>query len=75
MCIRDSLIVELKIIKSEPGVKGDTVSGATKTAKLETNVEVQVPLFVKENEIIKVDTRDMTYIGRSKSWLMKLTRK
>ena len=60
MCIRD---------------RGDTVSGATKTAKLETNVEVQVPLFVNENEIIKVDTRDMTYVGRAKSWLMKLIRK
>ncbi len=65
----------LKIVKAEPGVKGDTVSGATKTAKLETNVEVQVPLFVNENEIIKVDTRDMTYVGRAKSWLMKLIRK
>ena len=60
-------IVELKIIKSEPGVKGDTVSGATKTATLETKVEVQVPLFVNENESIKVDTRDMSYVGRVKS--------
>ena len=59
--------VELKIISAEPGVKGDTVSGATKKAILETGVEVQVPLFVNENEIIKVDTRDMSYIGRSKS--------
>ena len=65
--VNPPLIVELKIIKAEPGVKGDTVSGATKTAKLETNVEVQVPLFVNENEIIKVDTRDMTYVGRAKS--------
>ena len=59
--------VELKIISAEPGVKGDTVSGATKKAILETGVEVQVPLFVNENETIKVDTRDMSYIGRSKS--------
>ena len=73
--VNPPLIVELKIIKAEPGVKGDTVSSATKTAKLETNVEVQVPLFVNENEIIKVDTRDMTYVGRAKSWLMKLIRK
>ena len=65
--VNPPVIVELKIIKAEPGVKGDTVSGATKTAKLETNVEVQVPLFVNENEIIKVDTRDMTYVGRAKS--------
>tara|TARA_Y100000992_G_scaffold14474_1_gene8460 strand:+ start:960 stop:1526 length:567 start_codon:yes stop_codon:yes gene_type:complete len=59
-------IVELKIIQSEPGVKGDTVSGATKNAILETNINVQVPLFVNENEIIKVDTRDMSYVGRAK---------
>ncbi|MBR50957.1 MAG: elongation factor P [Gammaproteobacteria bacterium] len=60
-------IVELKITKAEPGVKGDTVSGATKNATLETNVDVQVPLFVNENEIIKVDTRDMKYVGRAKT--------
>ena len=60
-------IVELKIIKSEPGVKGDTVSGATKNATLETGIDVQVPLFVNENEVIKVDTRDITYVGRAKS--------
>ncbi len=65
--VNPPVIVEIKIVKAEPGVKGDTVSGATKTAKLETNVEVQVPLFVNENEIIKVDTRDMTYVGRAKS--------
>ena len=61
------VIVELKITSAEPGVKGDTVSGATKKAILETGVEVQVPLFVNENETIKVDTRDMSYVGRSKS--------
>jgi len=65
--VNPPIIVELKIIRAEPGVKGDTVSGATKIAKLETDVEVQVPLFVNENEIIKVDTRDMTYVGRAKS--------
>ena len=54
-------IVELKIIQAEPGVKGDTVSGATKNALLETDISIQVPLFVNENEIIKVDTRDMSY--------------
>ena len=58
--------VELKIIKSEPGVKGDTVSGATKSAELETGVVIQVPLFVNEGEIVKVDTRDEGYLGRAK---------
>ena len=50
--------VELKIISSEPGVKGDTVSGATKPAELETGVTIQVQLFVNEGETVKVDTRD-----------------
>ena len=58
--------VELKIAKSEPGVKGDTVSGATKPAELITGVIVQVPLFVNEGEVIKVDTRDESYVGRAK---------
>ena len=58
--------VELKIVKSEPGVKGDTVSGATKPAELETGVTIQVPLFVNEGETVKVDTRDESYIGRAK---------
>ena len=58
--------VELKIINSEPGVKGDTVSGATKSAELETGVVIQVPLFVHEGEVVKVDTRDESYLGRAK---------
>ena len=53
-------------MKSEPGVKGDTVSGATKPAELETGVVIQVPLFVNEGEVVKVDTRDESYIGRAK---------
>ena len=58
------MFVELKIVKSEPGVKGDTVSGATKPAELETGVIIQVPLFVNEGEIVKVDTRKEAYVGR-----------
>lgn len=58
--------VELGIVKSEPGVKGDTVSGATKPAELETGVIIQVPLFVNEGEVVKVDTRDESYLGRAK---------
>ena len=58
--------VELKIVKSEPGVKDDTVSGATKNAELETGVVIQVPLFVNEGEVVKVDTRDESYLGRVK---------
>ena len=65
--VNPPVIVELKIINAEPGVKGDTVSGATKNATLQTNVEIQVPLFVNEGELVKVDTRNMTYVGRAKA--------
>ena len=63
-CIRVSSFVELNIAKSDPGIKGDTVSGATKPAELETGVIIQVPLFVEEGEKIKVDTRSGEYSGR-----------
>jgi len=56
--------VELNITRSDPGIKGDTVSGATKPAELETGVTIQVPLFVEEGEKIKVDTRSGEYSGR-----------
>lgn len=56
--------VVLQIVSSEPGVKGDTASGATKPATLSTGAVVNVPLFVKEGEWIKVDTREGTYQER-----------
>ncbi len=56
--------VERKVIKTEPGVRGDTVSGATKPAVIEGGVTVQVPLFVDEGDIIKVDTRSGQYVER-----------
>ena len=56
--------VVLQIVSSEPGIKGDTASGATKPATLSTGAVVNVPLFVNENEWIKVDTREGTYIER-----------
>ena len=55
----------LKIGQCEPGVKGDTVSGATKLATLETGARVQVPLFLNEGDLIKVDTRTGDYIERA----------
>ena len=58
------VFVNLVITASEPGVRGDTVSGATKVAELETGVSIQVPLFVNEGETIKVDTRTETYVSR-----------
>ena len=54
----------LKITASEPGVKGNTATNATKPATLETGVEVRVPLFINEGETIQVDTRDGSYLGR-----------
>ena len=59
--------MELKIIETDPGVKGDTAQGGSKPAKLETGAVVNVPLFVAEGETIKVDTRTGDYIERVKN--------
>lgn len=56
--------VELAIAKTDPGLRGDTVSGATKRAVLETGAEVQVPLFIEEGDLIRVDTRSGEYMER-----------
>ncbi len=58
--------LELEIVETEPGVKGDTVSSTTKAATLETGAVVQVPLFVEQGEIVKVDTRINEYLERVK---------
>ena len=58
--------VELQIVETDPGVRGDTSGGGGKPAKLETGAVVRVPLFVNQNEIIKVDTRTGEYVGRVK---------
>ena len=58
---------QLKITYTEPGLKGDTATNATKPATLETGVEVRVPLFINEGEIIEVDTRDGSYLNRVKA--------
>ncbi len=57
--------VTLKIIESAEGVKGDTASNVQKPAKLETGLVIQVPLFIKEGEVVKVSTVDATYLGRA----------
>lgn len=56
--------VELAVVKSEPGLKGDTASGATKPAELETGAVIQVPLFIEEGDLLRIDTRSGTYIER-----------
>ncbi len=59
-------VVELKVTEAEPGVKGDTAASATKPATLETGAKVNVPLFVNPGDIIRVDTRDGSYVERVK---------
>ncbi|RMG77289.1 MAG: elongation factor P [Bacteroidetes bacterium] len=56
--------IELKVIQAPPGFKGDTVSNLQKAVTLETGAEIQVPLFIKEGDVIKIDTRDGRYIER-----------
>ena len=56
--------VELKVINTEPGVKGDTATGATKPATVETGATINVPLFVNVGDIIKIDTRTGEYLSR-----------
>ena len=57
----------LKITYTEPGLKGDTATNTLKPATVETGAEVRVPLFINEGELIEVDTRDGSYIGRVKA--------
>ena len=62
--VEPPLFVELKIINTEPGFKGDTAQGATKPAVVETGATVYVPLFVEEEDVIKIDTRSGEYLSR-----------
>ena len=59
--------VELKVVKCDPGVRGDTVSGALKPATLETGYSMNVPLFINEGDVLKVDTRSGEYLTRVSS--------
>ena len=58
--------IELKVTYTEPGVKGDTATNTLKSATLETGANIQVPLFVEIDDVIKVDTRTRSYVERSK---------
>jgi elongation factor P len=58
--------VELKVVRTDPGFKGDTVSGGGKPATLETGLTINVPMFINEGEVIVVDTRTSQYIERAK---------
>ncbi len=57
--------VELRVVETEPGIKGNTATGATKNAKVETGLNVQVPLFINEDDVLLIDTREGKYISRA----------
>jgi len=59
------ITVELEVVETEPGFKGDTATAGNKPAKLETGITVQVPLFINTGDVIKVDTRDGSYLERA----------
>ncbi len=58
--------IELKVVQTDPGLRGDTATGGQKPAKLETGAVVRVPLFINEGEVIRVDTRTGQYISRAR---------
>lgn len=62
--VEPPVTVELKITQTDPGLRGDTAQGGSKPATLETGLVVQVPLFIEEGEVVKVDTRTGKYLGR-----------
>jgi|SRR5581483_2130766 elongation factor P len=57
--------VELAVVRTDPGLRGDTASGGSKPATLETGAVVQVPLFIEEGEVLRIDTRTGAYIERA----------
>lgn len=64
--VKPPTFIELRVATTEPGFKGDTTSNVTKTAVMETGLEVQVPLFVEQDELLKIDTRTNSYVERVK---------
>jgi len=59
------ILLNLKVTETNPGLKGDTASGATKKAIMENRPSVKVPLFIKEGELLKIDTREGAYVERA----------
>ncbi|WP_338832808.1 Elongation factor P [Moorella humiferrea] len=57
--------VELKVVETEPGIKGDTATGGSKNAVLETGAVIQVPLFIEAGDVVRIDTRTGAYIERA----------
>ena len=64
LAIEPPITVELEVTETEPGVKGDTATGATKPAIVETGAKILVPLFVNQGDTVKIDTRTGEYLSR-----------
>lgn len=64
LTVKVPMFIEAEIIQTEPGLKGDTVSGGNKPATIETGTVINVPLFINQGDVIKVDTRSGTYVER-----------
>ena len=64
LTVEPPLTVELLVTQSDPGVRGDTAQGGSKPATMETGLVVQVPLFIEEGEVLKIDSRTGKYLGR-----------
>lgn len=64
LTVEPPLTVELVVAQTDPGVRGDTAQGGSKPATMETGLVVQVPLFIEEGEILKIDSRTGKYLGR-----------
>jgi elongation factor P len=62
--VQPPTFVELQVVQTEPGIRGDTVSGGSKTAELETGLVIRVPLFIEEGDVLKIDTRSGEYVER-----------
>ena len=65
--VEPPMFVELEVTETEPGVRGDTATGATKNATLETGVTIKVPLFINVGDVLRIDTRTGEYIERAKA--------
>ena len=64
LTVEPPFTVELSVAQTDPGVRGDTAQGGSKPATMETGLVVQVPLFIEEGEVLKIDTRTGKYLGR-----------
>ena len=65
LSVEAPLLVELAVKETDPGLRGDTAQGGSKPATMETGLVVQVPLFIEEGEVLKIDSRTGKYLGRT----------